>query len=143
MALHRLELIGRLTADPDLRYTPNGAPVLHCRVAVNESYKGTDGEWKEEATFYDVPLWGETAESMLDRLHKGNLVFVEGRPRARTYEGRDGQTHLALEVRFARLLSLQGKPITLPSDEQSGTGPQPTVEQPVAGPDPTEDDLVF
>ena len=104
--VHRLEIVGRLVAEPELRYTASGTPVLHVRVAVNDHFKGQDGEWKDEATFYDVSLWRQAAEGLSERLHKGDLVYVEGRPRARTYQGREGDTRVAVEVRFAHLVRL-------------------------------------
>lgn len=78
-AFNKLILVGNLTKDPDLRYTPNGMPVAELRLAVNEKSKTADGEWIETPLFLNVTLWGKTAEVADQYLTKGSSVLIEGR----------------------------------------------------------------
>jgi len=75
MNLNKVQIAGRLTRDPELRYLPNGTAICQIGVAVNRS-------WKEEVTFVDVTLWGKTGENVSQYLKKGNPIYVEGRPEA-------------------------------------------------------------
>src|ERR1700676_4557422 len=76
--LNRVLLIGNLTRDPELRYTPKGTAVTEIGLAVNRIYSGEDGEKKEETTFVDVTLWARQAEIAGQYLKKGRRVFIEG-----------------------------------------------------------------
>jgi len=75
--LNKVMLIGRLTRDPQLRYTPSGAAVADLGMAVNRYYKGQDGNRQEEVCFIDVTVWGRTAENATEYLSKGRQVYVE------------------------------------------------------------------
>ena len=87
LRLHQLndvKLVGRLTRDPELRYTPKGQAVCRLRLAVSRRYKDkATQEWKEEASFIPVVVWREAAERCGERLKKGSPVYVEGRLRSR------------------------------------------------------------
>jgi single-strand DNA-binding protein len=107
MTLNKMMIIGNLGADPELRYTPGGKAVAELRVAVNDRSKGPDGEWQEETQWFRVELWEQAAERAAERLRKGHKVFAEGQLRAREWEGKDGQKRTSLEIRFARIQSLE------------------------------------
>ena len=107
MTLNKMMIIGNLGADPELRYTPGGKAVAELRVAVNDRSKGADGEWQEETQWFRVELWEQAAERAAERLRKGHKVFAEGQLRAREWEGKDGQKRTSLEIRFARVQSLE------------------------------------
>jgi single-strand DNA-binding protein len=107
MTLNKMMIIGNLGADPELRYTPGGKAVAELRVAVNDRSKGADGEWVEETQWFRVELWEQAAERAAERLRKGHKVFAEGALRAREWEGKDGQKRTSLEIRFARVQSLE------------------------------------
>ena len=107
MTLNKMMIIGNLGADPELRYTPSGKAVANLRVAVNDRYRGQDGEWQEETHWFRVELWEQAAERAAERLRKGHKVFAEGALRAREWEGKDGQKRTSLEIRFARVQSLE------------------------------------
>lgn len=94
---NRVILLGRLTRDPELRYTPNGSAVTTIGLAVSSSYKRGD-EWKEDTCFIDVVVFGKRAESCNEYLTKGTPVLVEGRLRWRSWEGQDGQKRSKHEV---------------------------------------------
>jgi single-strand DNA-binding protein len=77
-ALNKVFLMGNLTRDPELRYTPNGAAVTDLPIAVNRSWTGKDGERKEEVLFVDVTVWDRQAETCCQYLKKGRSIHVEG-----------------------------------------------------------------
>ncbi len=106
---NRVFLMGNLTRDPELRYTPSGAAVTNLRIAVNRRYKTQTGEIKEETAFITVVAWGKQAETCTQFLSKGRPIFVEGRLQMRSWEAQDGQKRNVLEVRASRVQFL-GKP---------------------------------
>ena len=87
--LNKVMLIGRLTRDPQLRYTPSGAAVADLGVAVNRYYKGQDGSRQEETCFIDVTVWGRTAENATEYLSKGRQLYVEGYLRMDSWEDKN------------------------------------------------------
>src|SRR3989337_1915745 len=93
---NRIILIGNLTKDPELRYTPQGTPVASFRIAVNSRYKQGE-ESREEALFSDVVTFGKQAETCSQYLNKGKSVLVEGRLQERKWES-DGQQRSKFEV---------------------------------------------
>ena len=107
MTLNKMMIIGNLGADPELRYTPSGKAVTNLRVAVNNRYRGQDGEWQEETQWFRVEVWDQAAERAAEQFRKGNKVFAEGQLRVREYEGNDGQKRSSVEIRFARVISLE------------------------------------
>ncbi len=85
--LNRIFLTGRLAADPDVRYTPNGAEVAQFNIAVNRAYKIKDNpEWQEETFFVRIITWNRLAEKVEKNFKKGDLVLIEGRLGIRSYE---------------------------------------------------------
>jgi single-strand DNA-binding protein len=107
MTLNKMMIIGNQGADPELRYTPSGKAVTNLRVAVNNRYRGQDGEWQEETQWFRVEVWDQAAERAAEQFRKGNKVFAEGQLRVREYEGNDGQKRSSVEIRFARVISLE------------------------------------
>ncbi len=100
--LNRVFLIGNLTRDPELRYTPGGAAVTSFGLAINTSISRPDGETKEDVCFVKVVVWGKQAETCKQYLVKGRLVCVEGRLMYRSWQ-QDGKTRSTLEVRADRV----------------------------------------
>ncbi len=107
---NRVFLMGNLTRDPELRYTPSGTAVTNLRIAVNRRYKTQTGEVKEETAFITVVAWGKQAETCSQFLSKGRAIFVEGRIQMRSWEAQDGQKRSVLEVRASRVQFLGSKP---------------------------------
>ena len=105
MTLNKMMIIGNLGADPELRYTPSGKAVANLRVAVNDRYRGQDGEWQEETHWFRVELWEQAAERAAENMRKGHKVYAEGQLRPREFEGKDGEKRTSLEIRFARVQS--------------------------------------
>lgn len=109
VSLNRVLLIGNLTKDPELRYTPSGTPVASLRMAVNSSFKGQDGQRKEETCFITVVVWSRQAEICSQYLKKGRPVFIEGRLIYRSWEA-EGKTRSTMEVRADRVQFLGAPP---------------------------------
>ena len=97
-SLNKVLLIGNLTRDPELRYTPSGAAVVSFTVATNRVYVAKDGEKKEESEFTRVIAWNKLAELCSQLLTKGRKVYVEGRLQTRSWESPDGQQKNQTEV---------------------------------------------
>ena len=94
--LNRVVLIGRLTKDPELRYTPNGVAVTSFTLAVDRNYKNAQGE--RDTDFIPCVVYRQLAELSANYLSKGKLAAVEGRIQVRSFEGQDGQRRWVTEV---------------------------------------------
>ncbi len=94
--LNRIQLIGRLTRDPELRYVGNGHPMTQFTLAVDRDFKNAAGD--READFINCVAWRKLAEQVGQYCAKGRLVAVEGRLQVRTYEGQDGSRRKVMEV---------------------------------------------
>ncbi len=105
---NRVELIGNLTRDPELRYTPNGAAVVTFGMATNRTYV-TDGEKKEEVDFHKLVAWNKLAELCNQLLKKGMRVFVSGRLQTRSWEAQDGTQRQSTEIVLEDMIILTPK----------------------------------
>lgn len=114
--LNRILLIGNLTKDPELRYTPSGTAVANLRMAVNSSYKDQAGQRKEETCFVTVVVWARQAENCNQYLKKGRPIFVEGRLVSRSWES-EGKKRSAMEVRADRVQFLGSAPSSSGTDD--------------------------
>ena len=94
--MNRVVLVGRLTKDPDLRYTPSGVAVATFTLAVNRAFTNQQGE--READFINCVVWRKPAENVANFLKKGSLAGVDGRIQTRSYEGQDGKRVYVTEV---------------------------------------------
>lgn len=101
--LNKVLVIGNLTRDPELRYTPSGTAVVNLRMAVNRRFKNKSGEMKQEACFLTVVAWDKQAEVCNQYLHKGSSLFVEGRLQSRSWDGPDGKKRNVIEIRAERV----------------------------------------
>jgi single-strand DNA-binding protein len=133
LQLNDVRLVGRLTRDPEVRYTPRGQAVCRLDIAVNRRFKDASGEWREEATFVPVTVWREAAERCRERLKKGSAIYVEGRLKSSSWETKDGQKRSGLDVEAYRLQFL-----TKMATEESGGGGEATegAGEPEAGVSP-------
>ncbi len=103
-SLNKVLLIGNLTKDPELRYTPNGIAVVNLRIAVNRRFRDrASGELKEETCFITVTAWDKQAEACNQYLKKGSPIFVEGTLQSRSWETQDKQKRSTIEVRAERV----------------------------------------
>lgn len=100
--LNEFTAMGRVTRDPELRYTTGGQPVCSLSIALNESYKA-DGEWKEISTFTDWNCWAEQAKYVAAKLKKGDYVWARGQYRTESWE-KDGEKRLSPRFRLCELI---------------------------------------
>ncbi len=107
-SFNKVILMGNLTRDPELRYTPSGAPVCNFDLAVNRSYTTQGGEKRDETCFITIVVWSKQAETCGQYLSKGRPVLVEGRLQQRSWETPEGQKRSAVEVVADRVVFLGG-----------------------------------
>jgi len=153
MAFSKIQIVGNLGRDPEMRYTPNGRPVTEFSVAVNQSTKNQQtGEWVEATDWFRVSVWGDRAERAAENLRKGNRVLVDGRFRTREYETKDGQKRVSLEITADTVMGLDKREQTegtftgAPAGgaPASGGGPGPSGPDRSGGFDDSEiDELPF
>lgn len=118
-SLNKVFLIGNLTRDPELRYTPSGVAVVNLRLAVNRRFRDRNGEQKEEVCFVTVTAWDKQAEVCNQYLSKGRPVFVEGRLQSRSWEDKEGQKRNVLDIKAERvqfLGSAKAPGVAVPSE---------------------------
>lgn len=101
--LNKTFLIGNLTRDPELRYTPAGVAVANLGLAVNRRFRDKTGELKEDVCFLTVTVWDKQAEACCQYLKKGSPIFVEGVLQSRSWETPDGQKRSTIDVRAERV----------------------------------------
>lgn len=108
-SLNRVELIGNLTRDPELRYTPSGTAVCSFGLATNRSWTTDTGEKHEESEFHNIVAWNKLAELCSQFLVKGRKVFVEGRLATRKWTGQDGQPRTTVEIVISDMILLDSR----------------------------------
>ena len=101
--INRVELMGNLTADPEIRYTANGTAVCTVGLATNRRYNQND-EWKDDTTFHNLVLWSKKAEQLVERAKKGTRIYVEGRLQTRSWDGEDGKKNYRTEIIVTRFI---------------------------------------
>lgn len=134
-SLNKVFLIGNLTKDPELRYTPQGTAVVNLRMATNRRFRDKNGEFKDEACFLTVVAWDKQAETCNQYLSKGKPIFVEGRLQSRSWEDNSGQKRNVLEIRAERIQFL-GAPGQIQKEtssagvvkETASSGQEPAVD---------------
>ena len=132
LQLNDVRLVGRLTRDPEVRYTSKGVAVARLDIAVNRRYKDGSGEWREEATFVPITVWREAAERCRERLKKGSPIYVEGRLKSTSWETKDGQKRSGMEVEAFRLQFLAKTTGDEVSPSEVGEGEAAAEPAPVA-----------
>ncbi len=141
-SLNRVMLIGRCTADPEMRYLPSGLPVTQLRIATNRYGTSQEGERREFTDYHDVVVWNmgqrKLAELAGQYLRKGSLVYIEGRLQTRSWEGQDGQKRYRTEVNASDIQFLDSRS----AEGQEGSPrvapfPGPTASAPPA-PEPAD-----
>jgi single-strand DNA-binding protein len=130
-SLNKVQLIGNLTRDPELRYTPNGAAVCTIGLATNRTWTTDAGEKKEEVEFHRVIAWNKLAELCSQLLAKGRKIFIEGRLRTNTWTAQDGTQRSATEIVMEDMILLDSKR-PIPAGEAGAQAPVSTGEAPAA-----------
>jgi single-strand DNA-binding protein len=93
-----ITIVGNVTREPELRFTPSGQANTRFGVAVNRRWQDRGGEWQEQVSFFDVVVWREMAENVSQSLQKGSRAIVTGRLEQRSYETQDGQKRSVVEI---------------------------------------------
>jgi single-strand DNA-binding protein len=150
---NKVFLLGNLTRDPEVRYTPKGSAVADLGIAVNRQYTLDTGEKREEVTFVDVTFWGRTAEVAGEYLKKGRSVFIEGRLQLDTWDDKQsGQKRSKLKVIGEGMQMLGGRPggsgggdepDEAPRGRASGGGRSAAPPKGAAPAEPDDDEIPF
>jgi single-strand DNA-binding protein len=117
-ALNHVSLIGRLGKDPESRFTPNGKKVAHFSLAVSQRWKGTDGQAREHTEWVNIEAWGRLGEICQQYLHKGSLIYLEGRLKTDKYEDKEGETKYFTKVVALSMQMLDKKPEEEPAEAE-------------------------
>ena len=107
--LNKVMLIGNLTRDPELKYTPGNQAVCELGLAVNRKYRTKDNEEREEVTFVDCEAWGKQAEVIKQYMTKGRPIFIEGRLKLDTWDDKDGQKRSKMRVVIEDFQFVEGR----------------------------------
>ncbi|MBN8236471.1 single-stranded DNA-binding protein [Halobacillus kuroshimensis] len=127
--LNRVVLAGRLTKDPDLRYTPNGVAVANFTIAVNRPFSNNQGD--RDADFINCVVWRRAAENLANFMSKGSLVGVDGRLQSRSFDNQEGKRVFVTEVVADSVQFLESKGgSSQGGGNRGGSGYQPNQNQP-------------
>jgi single-strand DNA-binding protein len=139
-SLNKVFLMGNLTRDPELRYTPDGTPVADLRLAVNDSYTGRDGNKVDRTLFIDVAVWRRQAETASEYLSKGRPVLVEGRLQLDEWENQQGEKQSKIRV-VAQNVQFLGSPRGEGGGQggQASRGARPARPAPARGEGPPDE----
>lgn len=150
--INEVRLLGNITNEPELRFTPNGSAVLSFGMATNRRYKKGE-EWVDDVTYHNIVIWGQRAQSLAPRVKKGTRLFVSGRLQTRSWDGQDGKKQYKTEIVSdeVSLVSRYNEGPMAPADVASATGMKSaaSLEQPapvdegVADVEINPDDLPF
>ena len=140
-SINKVILVGHLGRDPEMRYTPSGAPVANFTLATNDVWTDKAGQKQERTEWHRIVVWGKTAEIAGQYLSKGKQVYVEGSLQTREWNDRDGNKRQTTEIRAQRVIML-GRGEGRAAAGESARAPEPEVD---TGPEPqmNEDDIPF
>ncbi|MFZ5845505.1 MAG: single-stranded DNA-binding protein [Patescibacteria group bacterium] len=133
-SLNKVMLIGNLTRDPELRYTPTGAAVCTLGLATNRQWMTESGEKKEETEFHRVVAWNKLAELCSQLLTKGRKIYVEGRLRTNTWQAADGTSRSSTEIVIEDMIILDSRRVGGPAAEGAGEEAGTSAGAPVPAP---------
>jgi len=141
-SLNKVQLIGNLTREPEIRYTTGGTPVVTFGLATNKSWKDQDGNVKEVAEFHNIVAWNKMAEICQQLLAKGMKVYIEGSLTTRSWEAEDGSTRYKTEVRVNDMILLDSKGKQGAGFDESANGKveEEEVEETHTDEEPTSED---
>jgi single-strand DNA-binding protein len=146
-SFNKVILLGNLTRDPEVRYTPKGSAVCDLGIAINRSYTLDSGEKREEVTYVDVVLWSRLAEIAGEYLKKGRPVFIEGRLQLDTWDDKQsGQKRSKLRVIGETMQLLGGRPPGAGGGASEGGESRPSKTTPPPKPqagEPDDDEIPF
>ena len=127
-SLNRVQLIGNLTRDPELRYTPTGTAVCSFGMATNRSWTTDTGEKRDEAEFHRIVAWNKLAELCSQFLTKGKKVYVEGRLSTRSWNAQDGTQKTTTEIIISDMILIDSSGLRSGTSGQGRTESEPVAE---------------
>ncbi len=136
--LNKVQIIGHLGKDPEMRYTPSGKPVTTYSVAVSRSWNSADGERHSETEWFNVVAWGNLAEICKQYLVKGQQVYIEGRLQTRHWDDKEGQKHTSVEIVANEMMMLGDR-----RDGNNNHSQEVESASAESGPATTEDEFPF
>jgi single-strand DNA-binding protein len=142
-SLNKVMLIGNVGRDPELRYTPEGVPVVTFRLAMTETWRDRDGSLREHTEWHTVVAWRELAEIIQRIVQKGSKVYVEGRLRTREFEDRNGNRRREVEILAETMLLLDRRREGQGSAENASATDLPTSYEEPDTPSLPEDEVPF
>src|SRR5688572_10221516 len=137
--LNKVQIIGHLGKDPEMRYTPSGKPVTTFSVAVSRTWNSPDGERHNETEWFNVVAWGPLAETCKNFLSKGKHVYIEGRLQTRRWDDKEGVKHTTVEVVANEMIMLGDRR----DSNNNQTQETEHASTPDAGTGAAEDDFPF
>src|SRR5690349_17966054 len=146
MSVNKAILVGRLGRDPETRYTSGGQAVCNFTLATDETYKDRAGERQKRTEWHRIVVWGKQAEIAQQYLHKGSLIFVEGRIQTRQWDDREGQKRTTVEIVANNFRMLGGR-----SESGAGSAPAghanadivPSPAEEMPAPEVSDEDIPF
>lgn len=129
-ALNKVQILGNVTAAPEVKVTTNGSKVAQFSVATNRQWKNKDGEKQEDVEFHNVVLWAALADIAEKYVNKGNKVYVEGRLQTRSWETDDGQKRYKTEIVGENIILLTPKNSEGPGDSADVPAPKAEAKKP-------------
>lgn len=144
-SLNKAMIIGRLGADPEVRYTQNNTAVANMSVATSDRYKDGNGEWQERTEWHRVVAWGRLAEVCQQYLKKGSQVYFEGPIQTRSWEDKEGQKQYTTEIKALgmQMLDSRGADQNENMGDSSQSGRQAKTETAHSEVSDVDDDLPF
>ncbi|MBF0455934.1 MAG: single-stranded DNA-binding protein [Magnetococcales bacterium] len=142
-SLNKVQLIGNVGQEPDIRFTQDGRPIANFSVATSETWKDKQGQRQEKTEWHRVVAFGKLAEIIQQYVHKGSKLFIEGKMQTRKWTDNQGQDKYTTEVVITpfdgQMIMLDGRPqgeggYQQPAQSGSGYGQQPAYSQPAAAP---------
>ncbi len=134
MSVNKVILVGRLGRDPEVRFTSSGQPVANFSLATDETYKDRAGERQKRTEWHKIVIWGKQAEIAQKYLHKGSLIFLEGRIQTREYTDRDQNKRTSFEIVCNNFRMLGGRGDGAPAGGGGTAGEEAEAHAPAAAP---------
>jgi single-strand DNA-binding protein len=148
MSVNKAILVGRLGRDPETRYTSGGQAVCNFTMATDETYKDRAGERQKRTEWHRIVVWGKQAEIAQQYLHKGSLIFLEGRIQTRQWDDREGQKRTTVEIVANNFRMLGGRGdnagagAPIPGSDADAHAPGPGPEE-TPTPEVSDEDIPF
>ncbi len=150
MSVNKVILVGRLGRDPEVRFTSSGQPVANFSLATDETYKDRAGERQKRTEWHKIVIWGKQAEFVQKYLHKGSLIYLEGRIQTREYTDRDQNKRTSFEIVCNVIRFVGGKGDGAPAGGGGASGEEAEAHAPSApaedfshGPEVSDEDIPF